>query len=261
MQFRRSVTYVAGLICYLCTRSVPRCRLTNVAASVKRRPTSSTTSPHIPIKFVLVALVLSVEACAPVIAHGPDVRSGFSGGLSAVLGNGPTYENGDDPGPFYFGAVTASAAYGIRSANDSRPALRFGLQAPTGGGAAVDLYVQTPRKWLAPVAAGFGLMAEFSDGRQMPYMQAGIKNRDGFGLDVAIGRYSNKNSAIGYTLHERAQVNWLSFEVPIARWASLYLRGGFASGHVTKQGNRDSTPYVDEDRWVKLGGATLELHR
>lgn len=182
--------------------------------------------------------------------------------MSAVLGNGPTYENGDDPGPFYFGAATASAAYGIRSASDSRPAVRFGVQAPTEGEAAVDLYMQAPRKWFAPsVSAGIGLMAEFSEGRQMPYVQAGVKSREGFGLDLAIGRYSNRYSAIGYTLHERAQVNWLSLEVPVARWASLYFRGGFASGHVTKQANRAATPYVDEDRWVKLGGATLELHR
>jgi hypothetical protein len=212
-------------------------------------------------KIALVVLALLLAACAPIIAHSPDVQPGFSGGMSAAVGNGPTYENGDDPGPFYFGAVTASAAYGIRPTSESRPAFRLGFQAPTEGGAALDLYVQTPRRWLHPVTAGVGLMAEFSDGRQIPYLQAGIKNNEGFGVDVAVGRYTNRNSHAGLDRREKAQVNWLSFEIPLARWASLYFRGGFASGHVTKRGIREATPYVDEDRWVKLGAATIELHR
>jgi len=224
-------------------------------------------SPRLSTTVVLISLAFFVQACAPVIAHGPDVRSGFTGGMSAVLGNGPTYENGDDPGPFYFGAAVASAGYGIRPTSDSRPAVRLGLQAPTTGGLAADLYVQTPRRWLTPLATGIGVLAEFSDGRQMPYVQIGAKNREGFGFDIAVGRYSNKISkpgntlrAPGHTRREMAQVNWLSFEAPLARWVSLYVRGGFASGHVTKQAF-GRAPYVDEDRWVRLGGVTLELHR
>ena len=109
---------------------------------------------EMPNWFRLLVLMLSIQACAPVIAHGPDVHSGFSGGVSAALGSGPRYENGDDPGPFYFGALAVSAAYGFRSAKDSRPAMRLGIQAPTHSGAAADLYLQAPRKWISPVAAG-----------------------------------------------------------------------------------------------------------
>ena len=36
MQFRRSVTHVAGLICYLCTRTIPRCGLTCIDAEKPR---------------------------------------------------------------------------------------------------------------------------------------------------------------------------------------------------------------------------------
>src|SRR5690242_16819763 len=110
------------------------------------------------------------------IAHGPDVNSGFSGGVSASLGSGPRYENGDDPGPFYSGAAAVSAAYGIRPVSNSRPAFRFGVQGPTAGGLAVDAFAQTPRRWLGKVSGGIGVLAEFSNGRQMPYVQAGMRS-------------------------------------------------------------------------------------
>lgn len=211
-------------------------------------------SPRLSTTVVLISLAFFVQACAPVITHGPDVRSGFTGGLTAVLGNGPKYRTGELPGHFYDGAAVVSAGYGIRPMSDSRPAMRVGLQGPytSDDAGAADLYVQTPRRWLTPVAAGIGVLAEFPEGRQMPYVQIGAKNRKGFGFDIAVGRYS--------TGRESAQVNWLSFEVPFARRASLYFRGGFASGHVTTQTSR-SAPYVEVDRWVRLGGVTLELHR
>jgi hypothetical protein len=211
--------------------------------------------------FRLLVLVLSIQACAPVIAHGPDVHPGFSAGLSAVLGSGPRYENGDDPGPFYLGALAASAAYGFRSTKDSRPAMRLGIQGPTERGAAADLYLQAPRKWMSPVAAGVGLLAEFPDGRLMPYLQAGVTNSSGFGFNVAVGRYADKTSRTVYTVWENALVNWLTVEAPVGALMSLHLHGGFASGHVKKQNNVDPAPYVDEDRWVMLGGVTLEIHR
>ena len=137
---------------------------------------------------VAFVLVFALAACAPIIAHGPDVHSGFSGGVSAALGNGPTYENGDDPVPFYLGAAAISAAYGIRPESDARPAFRFGLQAPTEGTVAVDIFAQTPRKWLGPVSAGAGILGEISRGRQMPYVQAGVRNEAGFGVNLAVGR-------------------------------------------------------------------------
>jgi hypothetical protein len=205
-----------------------------------------------------VVVMLFSVACAPMIAHGPEVRSGFSGGVSASLGRGPTYENGDDPGPFYFGAVAASAAYGIRPVSSSLPAVRFGIQGPTEYGVAIDAFAQLPRRWLGPVALGAGIIA---DGRRMPYLQAGIKNRDGLGLNVAIGRYSGRDRNTGYFIDERAQVNWLNLEAPLVSFATLHIHAGYATGHVKKQFDGMALPYRDEDRWVKLGGATLELHR
>lgn len=219
-------------------------------------------SPHeLSLWIHFVACAFSLQACAPVITHGPEVRSGFTGGATTALGKGPRYENGDDPGPFYFGATMVNVGYGVRPTSNSRPALRIGVQAPTVGAAAADLYVQAPRRWLGPVSAGVGILSDFAEGRQMPYIQAGAKNRDGFGLDVAIGRYSDDFTTSTYIVHERAQVNWLSFEAPLAKYVSVYFRGGFASGHVTKLFLRDVTPYRDERRWVRLGGASIELHR
>lgn len=210
--------------------------------------------------WVAFALVFAFAGCAPIIAHGPDVHSGFSGGVSAALGNGPRYENGDDPGPFYLGAAAISAAYGFRPESDALPAFRVGLQAPTEGAVAVDIFAQTPRRWLGPVAAGAGILAEISRGRQMPYLQAGVRNEEGLGVNLAVGRYRNDVSGIGYAVNERAQVNWLSFELPLTRWAAIHLHAGFASGHVKKT-SRQAVTYVDEDRWVRLGGVTLEFHR
>jgi hypothetical protein len=209
---------------------------------------------------LVIAVACLTQGCAPVIMHGPDVPRGFSGGVSAVLGRGPTYENGDDPGPFYFGAATASLAYGFRPDNGGLPSMRLGLQAPTDGGVGSDLYIQVPRKWLSPLAAGAGLLAEFPNARQMPYLQAGIKNGSGFGVNAVVGRYADRRSYATYWVRERAQVNWVTLELPIAEWASLHLHGGFASGHVVKQSTRDTTPYIDEDRWVYLGGLTFEFH-
>jgi hypothetical protein len=177
------------------------------------------------------------------------------------LGNGPTYENGDDPVPFYLGAAAINAAYGIRPESDARPAFRFGLQAPTGGAVSVDVFAQTPRKWLGPVAAGAGILAEVSRGRQMPYVQAGVRNEEGFGVNLAVARYWDHDSRAASNINERAQVNWLSFELPLARWAALHLHAGYASGHVKKTSDRQTVTWVDEDRWVRLGGVTLEFHR
>jgi hypothetical protein len=210
---------------------------------------------------VAFGLVFVLAACAPIIAHGPDVRAGFSGGMSAALGNGPTYENGDDPVPFYLGAAALNLAYGIRPKSDARPAYRFGLQAPTAGAVSVDLFAQTPRRWFGPVAAGAGILAEVSRGRQMPYLQAGVRNKKGFGINVAIGHYWDHDTRAGFTEKERAQVNWLNFEVPLGQRAVLHLHTGYASGHVKKTVDGQIAPYVDEDRWVRLGGVTLEFHR
>ena len=195
------------------------------------------------------------------IVHSPDVTDGWSGGVSASLGSGPRYENGDDPGPFYWGAATLSTAYGIRPRSENRVAARFGIQAPTDGVTAIDMFLQAPRRWIRPVTAGAGVLAEFSDGRQMPYIQAGAKNSEGYGVNVAVGRYWNRNRSTGYTLTETAQVNWLNFEAPVSRFATLYIHAGYAFGHVKKKVEWDSEPYVDENRWVKLGGATIEIHK
>ncbi|HEX6576553.1 MAG TPA: hypothetical protein VF042_16410 [Gemmatimonadaceae bacterium] len=200
--------------------------------------------------------VLLITGCAPIITHGPDVHPGFSGGASAAIGDGPTYENGDDPGPFYIGAAIVNVAYGVRAKSDSRPSFRFGLQGPTIDAVALDLFVQAPRKWLRPVSAGAGFMGEFSDGRRMPYVQTGIRSAEGFGLNAAVSRYKDARR----NRMEKAQVNWLSFEAPLTKFAALHFHFGYASAHVTKWIRLDETPYIDEDRWVKLGGATLELH-
>ena len=206
-------------------------------------------------------IILMTGGCAPMIPHGPDVHDGFSTGISAAIGRGPTYENGDDPGPFYFGAALVSVAYGIRPASDARPALRLGLQGPVTSTLAVDIFAQAPRKWFGPINAGAGLLGDPTHGRQMPYVQAGVRNKAGYGLNGAIGRYRDRTLRPSYSVDERAQVNWLSLEVPVGRTATLHLHGGYAAGHVIKTSKNASTPYVDEDRWVRLGGATLELHR
>ena len=228
--------------------------------SESRRADSGRTTP-VAYSCLAFALVFVFAACAPIIAHGPDVHSGFSGGMSTALGSGPTYENGDDPVPFYLGAAALNAAYGIRPESDTRPAFRFGLQAPTAGPVSADIFAQAPRRWLGPVAAGAGILGEFAGGRVMPYLQAGVRNKEGFGINAAIGRYWNHDNWRNASVYEKAQVNWLNFEVPLGQRAALHLHAGYASGHVKKTYNGGTEPYVDEDRWVRLGGVTLEFHR
>lgn len=196
------------------------------------------------------------------MAHGPAVHPGFSGGASLALGKGPTYENGDDPGPFYLGAFAVNAAYGWRPRSGQVPAARIGVGGPAEGGATTDLYVQLPPAWLGPVAAGAGVLVGVPKGRRMPYVQAGVQDASGLGVHLVGGWYDNpREQKLGYWYEERARVAWLSAQLPVSPWATIHAHAGYAKGHVTKQFDRDQAPYRDEDRWVRLGGITVELHR
>jgi hypothetical protein len=209
-----------------------------------------------------LSLLITALGCAPVVSHGPAVRPGFSGGVSAALGHGPTYENGDDPGPFYLGSLSASAAYGWRLPSGQVPPVRIGIAAPTAGGAAADLYVQVPPTWLGAGAAGVGVLTGISDRRRMPYVQLGVQNDRGVGIHLVNGWYATgQQQLVGYSADERATVTWISAQVPVAAWATVHAHAGYARGHVTRQLDRAQTPYIDEERWVQLGGVTLELHR
>jgi len=210
--------------------------------------------------LAIVAAPLA-SGCAPMIGHGPVVHPGPSVGASAALGSGPTYENGDDPGPFYVGGAMVQAAYGWQPASGRLPAARIGVQGPVEDGVvAADVYLQAPRAWLGPTAVGVGALV---DGRRtMPYAQVGAHSARGFGGHVVVGRYDQgRRHFIGYWSHERATVTWLSVQLPVAGRATVHLHGGLARGHVTRQWQNATTPYIDEDRWVRLGGLTLELHR
>jgi hypothetical protein len=204
--------------------------------------------------------VLLVQACAPMIPHGPRVRAGPSGGFSAALGRGPTYSNGDDPGPFYLGAAALSGAYGWRPARASLPAVQVGVQLPWPGPISTDLYVQAPSAWLGPVAGGVGVRTEV-DGRAMPYAQVGVQHSSGAGLHLVVGRYAHTRQQLMYSDEERASVGWLSAQLPMWSRLTAHLHGGLARGHVRRRYDRGGEPYVDEDRWVGMGGVTVEVHR
>jgi hypothetical protein len=139
--------------------------------------------------------------------------------------------------------------------------VRVGIQTPTEGGFASDMYVQAPRSWLGKFAMGAGLLTGTPSGRSMPYLQLGIESSEHFGVDAVVGHYSQSEQKVRYSVSERAYVNWLSLQIPFAPWATGYVHGGFARGHVRKQFDDDPLPYIDENRWVRLGGATIEFHR
>ena len=203
-------------------------------------------------------------ACAPVIAHGPQVQRGLSAGTTLVIANGPTYENGDDPGPFLFGTLSVNAAYGWRPADGRAPAVRIGVQTSPLGVVGTDVYVQAPPRWLGLGALGVGV---HSDGgvRHMPYLQAGLANRDGYGAHLVAGRYAYRFQGKSFTLDENAAVGWLSAQIPLGAHVTAHLHGGYARGHAVKRSYggavQSDDPYIDEDRWSTLGGATFELHR
>ncbi|MHB1073143.1 MAG: hypothetical protein ACYC3Q_10010 [Gemmatimonadaceae bacterium] len=94
------------------------------------------------------------------------------------------------------------------------------------------------------------------------YVQAGVQDGRGLGVHLVSGWYDNpREQEWGYWHEERAQVTWLSAQLPVSAWATLHAHAGYARGPVTKQFDRDQAPYIDEDRWVHLGGITVELHR
>jgi hypothetical protein len=194
------------------------------------------------------------------IPHGPRVRAGPSGGFSAALGRGPTYANGDDPGPFYFGAAALSGAYGWRPASASLPAVQVGMQLPWPGPISTDLYVQAPSAWFGPVAAGAGVHTEV-DGRAMPYAQVGVEDARGAGVHLVVGRYAHRRQQLMYSNEERASVGWLSAQLPLRSRLTAHLHAGLARGHVLTRYDMGGAPYLDEDRWVGLGGVTFEVHR
>jgi hypothetical protein len=212
-------------------------------------------------EVVIRGLLPMGAACAPMIPHGPDVNPGLSVGGSAALGGGPTYENGDDPGPFYLGALGVNVAYGWRPQNGSLPAIRVAAQAPAHDGIGADVYVQVPPDWLGRIAGGVGMLAEVPTGRRMPYAQLGILDDRGYGLNVVTGRYNDRKQFLGYWSQERAQVTWVSAQLPLYSRATVHIHGGRAQGHVKRQNDNSVTPYIDEDRWVNMAGLTLELHR
>jgi hypothetical protein len=180
--------------------------------------------------------------------------------MSVAIPDGPTYENGDDPGPLYFGALTGHLAYGWRPSDTRTPALSVGIQVPTVGWTAADVYVQAPRAWLGKVSGGMGVRAE-NGGRVMPYLQAGVVDAKGAGADVVVGGYTDRWGGMGYSVDERIGVSWLSAQLPIGGWMTSQLHFGFARGHVRKMSTGRPDPYIDEDRWVRLAGLTLEVHR
>jgi hypothetical protein len=141
------------------------------------------------------------------------------------------------------------------------PAVRLALQAPTYGAVSADTYVQVPETWLGRVSAGAGLISDFRVKRFIPYVQAGGENARRVGGHIVVGTYAFTEQKTGFSVRERATVSWLSFQLPLTRWNTVHFHGGYALGHVKKQSNGSSTPYIDENRWVGLFGATLELHR
>lgn len=212
------------------------------------------------LRALAVVITPLSTACAPMIGHGPVVHPGLTVGASAALGTGPRYANGDDPGPFYLGAGMVQAAYGWQPASGHLPAFRVGVQGPVEGTVGADVYLQAPRAWLGPAAVGVGALIDGH--RSMPYAQFGAQNARGFGGHVVVGRYDEgRRQYIGYWSHERASVTWLSVQLPATARATVHLHGGLARGHVTRQLQNSGTPYIDEDRWVNLGGVSLELHR
>lgn len=123
------------------------------------------------LRVLAIVAAPFVSGCAPMIGHGPVVHPGLSVGASAALGNGPTYENGDDPGPFYLGGAMVQAAYGWQPASGRRPGFRIGVQGPVEDGAVgADVFLQAPRGWLAPAAVGVGALADGQ--RTMPYARS-----------------------------------------------------------------------------------------
>lgn len=199
--------------------------------------------------------VTATSACAPIVSHGSHIRPGFSGGSTTVIGSGPTYENGDDPGPLYLGAATLNAAYGWVPSNAQVPSVRVGLQAPV----AADLYVQAPRGWLGPGAVGVGML--YSLFHTMPYLQTGVQKASGLGLHALAGRYAYRGeTSVLAESEERARVYLGAAQVPMTGRMTVHVHAGYADGHVRRRLRNSSTFYIDEDRWARLAGFTVEFH-
>jgi hypothetical protein len=105
------------------------------------------------------------------------------------------------------------------------------------------------------------MISDFRVKRFIPYVQAGREDARRVGGHVVVGAYAFTEQRNGFFVRERAAVSWLSLQLPVGRWNTIHLHGGYALGHVKKQVNASSTPFIDENRWVGLFGATMELHR
>jgi hypothetical protein len=121
--------------------------------------------------------------------------------------------------------------------------------------------MQVPESWLGKMAGGVGVLAEAREQRYMPYVQFGGENSRRTGAHIVVGTYAYTDDRASLSVRERATVSWLSLQLPVTRWNTLHLHGGYAYGHVRKQYHVSATPYIDENRWVGLFGLTMELHR
>lgn len=214
-------------------------------------------------------LLVVLTACVPVVAHGPRVEPGLSGGASASVTAGPRYNNGDDgPSPFLYGPLGVNAGYGWTSGSDGGgPAVRFGVHVPV---LVVlvqpDLYVQAPRRALGGFDAGIGVSAPVIDAGRvaMPYVQLGRITDTGSGWYTTQGFFFNRRNpgfGAGTMLREKAWVPTIAYQYGGGRTTTHV----FATGAFGRQllGCKAFTNAMcnTESRWSVMTGLTVERHR
>lgn len=145
---------------------------------------------------VWLGMVAVATACVPAVAHGPRVRPGFSGGVSASLTTGKKYPDGDsEPKYFLYGPVGVNVGYGWAPVTTGLPALRLGVHVPVPVLALVqpDIYVQAPRSLSREFDFGIGVSWwAIERGRvAMPYVQFGRIGENGSGWYTTQGYFRN----------------------------------------------------------------------
>lgn len=222
----------------------------------------------ISVRLAVIALSIALAGCMPVVHHGPEVRPGFTGGLSASYPLGPTYMEGDwGDQPFMYGPVGINLSQAWR--NEEKGGLLLAAHIPgtvflaphprvLGSIAQLDVYYQLPERVSGSTDVGLGVNAART--HVMPYAQFGrIQNGSGWYTTQGVGVMMNENM---YEPHEIASVAWLptvAYQMGRARHTiHWFVSGGVGTEFGVCHYGGYCTP--DEKRYLLTAGATVQFH-
>jgi hypothetical protein len=215
---------------------------------------------------LLVVTTLFATGCIPAVNHGPQIESGWTGGLTAAYPLGPRYSNGDwGQTPFLYGPLGVNLGHGWRQ-SENGGAIQLGVHVPATLAlfppgffeiAQADAYYQLPA-----MDAGFGV--NLSSSYVMPYLQAGRIGTNGSGW------YTTQGLSVMWdddevTSNGSAAIFWMpTIAYQMARPSHTlhwFVTGGAGTEKLPCYDWERQCAVQAEARYVLSAGVSLQFHR